>query len=388
MDPALIRRVRRTFGELYGSPAPRVAFAPGRVNLIGEHTDYNEGFVFPMAITRGVALAFRPRHDRRLRGHATSFRESREADLGSLRPGSITGWLAYVAGVAWALEGHVAHLPGLDFVIDADLPVGAGLSSSAALEVAAARAFAQAWDLPWDPIPMATRCRRAENEFVGVPCGLMDQFASAASREGCATVLDCRTLDTRAVPLPEGAVVAVMDTGVRRELARSAYQERRSSCDAAVAALRSPFPEVRALRDVTREMLERIRPALDPVVYRRARHVVEENGRPSAMAAALQTGDLAAAGRLMNESHASLRDQYQVSSPELDALTDSARAHPACFGARMTGAGFGGCAIALVRREGAEAFLQAAESSYRSRGRRGEAWFVTRPAGGVRILAD
>lgn len=235
---------------------------------------------------------------------------------------------------------------------------------------------------------MAAQCRRAENEFVGVPCGLMDQFASAASREGCATVLDCRTLETQAVPMPEGAVVAVMDTGVRRELARSAYQDRRAACDAAVAALRRRFPEVRALRDATLDMLERTRDALDPVGYRRARHVVEENQRPRAMADALRARDLAAAGRLMNDSHASLRDQYQVSSPELDALTESARVHPACFGARMTGAGFGGCAIALVRREGADDFLGAVGASYRSRGQRGEAWFVTPPADGARILAD
>ncbi len=380
-------RVRSRFAELYGSPAPRLAFAPGRVNLIGEHTDYNEGFVFPMAITRGVAVAFRARADRRLRAHATSFQESREVELDGLAPRSVPGWLGYVAGVAWALEAQGARLPGLDLVIDSDLPVGAGLSSSAALEVAIARAFAAAGDLPWEPIPMATQCRRAETEFVGVPCGLMDQFASAASREGCATVLDCRTLETEAVAMPEGAVVAVMDTGVRRELARSAYQDRRAACDAAVAALRRRFPDVHALRDATLEMLDRIRETLDPVVYRRARHVVEENLRPRAMAGALRAGDLAAAGRLMNESHASLRDQYQVSSPELDALTESARAHPACFGARMRGAGFGGCAIALVRREGADDLLRAVEASYRSRGRRGEAWFVTPPAGGARILA-
>jgi len=387
LDPALLQRVRRTFAGRYGPPAPQVAFAPGRVNLIGEHTDYNDGFVFPMAITRGVAVAFRRRNDRRLRGYATSFQESQDRTLDGLQPRSVTGWLAYVAGVAWALERSGAHLPGMDFAIDSDLPVGAGLSSSAALEVAAARAFADAGDLPWEAVPMAAHCRRAENEFVGVPCGLMDQFASAASREGCATVLDCRTLETQAVPMPEGAVVAVMDPGVRRELARSAYQDRRAACDAAVAVLRPRFPTVRALRDATLETLEQVRDTLDPVVYRRARHVVEENLRPLALAAALRAGDLPAAGRLMNDSHASLRDLYQVSSPELDALTERARAHPACFGARMTGAGFGGCAIALVRREAADAFLQEVEWAYRSGGRRGEAWFVTPPAEGAHIVA-
>jgi galactokinase len=379
--------VRRTFTGHFGQPAPRVAFAPGRVNLIGEHTDYNEGFVFPMAITRGVAIAFRPRDDRRLRGYATSFGESREAALDGLAPGSVTGWLGYVAGVAWVLESTGAGLPGMDLVIDADLPVAAGLSSSAALEVATARAFADAAHLTWEPLPMAAKCRRAENEFVGVPCGLMDQFASAASRRGCATILDCRTLDTEPVPLPSDAVVAVMDTGVRRELARSAYQDRRAACDAAVAALRLASPSVRALRDVTGGMLEDVRARLEPLVYRRARHVVEENLRPHALAAALRAGDLPAAGRLMNDSHASLRDLYEVSSPELDRLTEQARAHSACFGARMTGAGFGGCAVALVRKDGAEAFLAAVRMEYGDGASPGDAWFVTPPAEGAHIEA-
>ena len=385
MDPTLGARVRRTFARLYGGPAPRVAFAPGRVNLIGEHTDYNDGFVFPMAITRGVAIAFRLRDDRQLRGYATSFQESREVALDGLAPGSLSGWLAYVAGVAWALEDSGARLTGMDFAVDSDLPVGAGLSSSAAIEVAMARACADTTGLSWDPMPMATLCRRAENAFVGVPCGLMDQFASAASREGCATILDCRTLETQAVPLPGEAVIAVMDTGVRRELARSAYQDRRAACETAVAGLQSAFPAVRALRDVSAEMLERVKSTLDPVVYRRARHVVEENPRPHAMAAALRTGDLAAAGRLMNASHESLRRLYQVSSDELDRLVEQARAHPACFGARMTGAGFGGCAIALVRRESAAAFLQTVQDAYGSQAPSREAWFVTPPAGGARL---
>jgi galactokinase len=379
--------VRRTFTGHFGPPAPRVAFAPGRVNLIGEHTDYNEGFVFPMAITRGVAIAFRPREDRRLRGYATSFGEWRDAALDGLAPGSVTGWLGYVAGVAWVLESTGARLPGMDFVIDSDLPVGAGLSSSAALEVATARAFADAAPLTWEPVPMAARCRRAENEFVGVPCGLMDQFASAASRQGCATILDCRTLETEPVQLPRDAVVAVMDTGVRRELARSAYQDRRVACEAAVATLRSVFPAVKALRDVNGEMLERVKPSLDPVVYRRVRHVVEENLRPHALAAAFRAGDLPVAGRLMNDSHASLRDLYQVSSTELDRLTGQAQAHPACFGARMTGAGFGGCAVALVRRDEADAFLAAVRTAYGEGASAGDAWFVTPPAEGAHIEA-
>ncbi len=363
-----------------------MAFAPGRVNLIGEHTDYNEGFVLPMAIAPGVAIAFRPRADRRVRAHAAAFGESRDFALDGLRPGSVEGWAGYVAGVAWALASAVGRLPGLDLVIDSDLVIGAGLSSSAALEVAAARALSDAAGLSWNAVEMARLCRRAENEFVGVPCGLMDQFAAAASREGCATLLDCRSLETQIVPLPDEAVIAVMDTGIRRELARSAYRDRRAACDAAVAVLRSVAPEVRALRDVPRDLLDRVRSRLDPVVYRRALHVVEENARPPALAAAFRAGDMAAAGQLMNQSHASLRDLYEVSSVELDRVTDLARAHPACFGARMTGAGFGGCAIALVRRDGADQFVRTVGASYRSECNATGAFFLSEAKPGASIL--
>lgn len=221
---------------------------------------------------------------------------------------------------------------------------------------------------------MARLCHRVETEFVGTPCGLMDQFAAAASRSGCATLLDCRSLDAQFVRLPDHVVVAIMDTGVRRELKTSAYADRRAACGAAAGAL-----GVRALRDADRALLDRSRAALDPVVYARALHVIEENARPQALAAALQAGDFATAGRLMNDSHAGLRDLYEVSSPELDLVTEQARAHPACFGARMTGGGFGGCAIALVRQTAAHDFARHMASSAR-------AVFLARPEAGARLL--
>ena len=225
---------------------------------------------------------------------------------------------------------------------------------------------------------MAQLCHQVENQFVGVPCGVMDQFAAAVSQAGTATLLDCRSLETRAVPLSAESAVAIMDTGIRRQVAASAYAERRATCESAVAALRAADGGIRALRDVDAGALERARDRLDPVTYRRARHVIEENERPLAMARALDAGDLVTAGRLMNESHASLRDLYEVSSAELDTLTERARAHPACFGARMTGAGFGGCAIALVNRGGLDGFLASMRASAR-------AVFVTGAEGGARV---
>ncbi len=381
MHPELAARARRLFRQHFGTPDPLgVAFAPGRVNLIGEHTDYNEGFVLPMGIDRGVAVAFRRRPAGRIiRAQAALLGETREIELGGLEPGRVTGWAAYVAGVAWVLARAGHQIPGLDLVIEADLPRGAGLSSSAALEVAVAHACCAAGDIPWDRVAMAKLCHQAENQFVGVPCGVMDQFAAAISEAGAATLLDCRSLETQSVPLPADVAVAIMDTGGRRELAASAYAERRATCEAAVAALRAVAPGVQALRDADRALLDRAGDRLDPVVYRRARHVIEENARPPAMAAALRAGDLRAAGRLMNESHASLRDLYEVSSPELDALTDRARAHPACFGSRMTGAGFGGCAIALVNRAGLESFLASVRVAAR-------AVFVSGAEAGARIV--
>jgi galactokinase len=386
IDPALVRRVERRFAEEFGAPAPRLAVAPGRVNLIGEHTDYNEGFVLPMAIGRATVIAFRPRADRRLRAHAVAFGETKEIDLALLRPLGGSDWLSYVAGVAWALADEGFEPPGLDAVIDGDVPIGAGLSSSASLELAAARAFAAAGGLPWDPVRMAKLGQKAENRYVGMNCGLMDQFASAVSREGCALLLDCRSLETEPVPVPAGTAVVVMDTGARRALAGSAYNDRRAACEAAVAALEPLAPGIRALRDVSLELLERGRDRLDPVVLKRARHVVPENLRPREMAAALHEGDLGRAGSLMNESHASLRDLYEVSCLELDAITDLARAQPGCYGARMTGAGFGGCAVALVAEKKTGTFCNAVLSAYRSKVDLPAALFACRPMAGARLL--
>ena len=291
-----------------------------------------------------------------------------------------------MAGVAWALREAGHRLPGLDAVVDGDVPLGAGLSSSAALELATARAFADAAGIAWDATAMARLGQRAENAYVGVNCGLMDQMASAVSSEGCALLLDCRTLASSAVPVPAEAAVVVMDTGARRSLATSAYNDRRAACEAAVAVLAEGHPAVTALRDVDEATLLGSESRMDPVVFRRARHVVAENRRPLRMAEAFQSSDLAAAGHLMNESHASLRDLYEVSSPELNLVTGLARSHPDCFGARMTGAGFGGCAVALVAGSRVDEFSRAVHAAYRAQVDLPSAFFACRPAAGARIV--
>jgi galactokinase len=342
-----------------------------------------------MAIDRWVRVAFRRRDDRRLRAHAVAFDETVEVEIGSLEPGSVGGWMGYVAGIAWALDEAGVELSGVDCLIDGDVPIGAGVSSSAALEMAAGRALWAAAEAPWDdrlsPGDLARLGQRAENRFVGVASGRMDQLASACGEAGCALLLDCRSFTLTPVPLPPGACVVVMDTGVRRTLSGSAYNDRRSSCERVVAALRELAPEVTALRDADLGLLDAARERLEERDYRRARHVLEESERPAAMSAALAEGALVEAGRLMNDSHESLRDLYEVSSPELDGISELARGQPGCFGARLTGAGFGGCAVALVASERADDLVAAVRRGYEATFGRPAALFVAEAVAGARL---
>ena len=343
-------RVMREFAARYGAPPAFIARGPGRVNLIGDHTDYNDGFVLPMAIDRAVWIAFRPRSDGRVAVHSLDFNETREFDVANgARAGR--GWVEYVRGMAWALRESGRPVCGWDGVTMGDVPVGAGLSSSAALELAAARAFTASCDQAWTPAEMALLAQRAENDWVGVNCGIMDQLISAAGEAGHAMLIDCRTLATRAVPLPSSVAIVILDTATRRGLVGTAYNERRSQCEAAAAVFGVP-----ALRDVDRATFERRAPELNAVTRRRARHVITENARVLDAAAALAAGDVQTVGRLMNESHVSLRDDFEVSRAELDIMADAAAAQPGCHGARMTGAGFGGCAVALVEHSVASRF--------------------------------
>ncbi len=350
--------VYQTFEERFGEAPAIVVRAPGRVNLIGEHTDYNDGFVMPLAIDRASWIALRPRPDRRVIVHALDFGEQDAFDLDDLAPrrGS---WSDYVRGVAWALLQHGYALAGWEGVLAGDVPIGAGLSSSAALELVVARAFAAVSGWPWDAAHMARVSQVAENQWVGMNCGIMDQMISAAGVADHALLIDCRTLETRPLPLPAGTAVVVLDTTTRRGLVDSAYNARRAQCEAAAAHLAAP-----ALRDVTLDQLEAARGALDALTYRRARHVITENDRVLQACDAMAAGDAAALGRLLDASHASLRDDFEVSSHELNVIVEVAQAHRACLGARMTGAGFGGCAVALVAEGGLADFVVHAIAGY------------------------
>ena len=350
--------VANHFTTVFGGPPTHVVRAPGRVNLIGEHTDYNDGFVLPMAINRAVWIALRPRTDRRVILHSLDFDAAAIIDLDGLRH-SGEGWVEYVKGVAHVLQNEGFALRGWEGVLAGDVPIGAGLSSSAALEMATARAFAAAGGLPWDAPRMARLGQRAENEWVGMNCGIMDQMISAAGWRDHALLIDCRTLATRAVPLPPETAVAILDTATRRGLVDSAYNERRAQCEAAAA-----FFGVPALRDVDQATFTARAMELDGETRRRARHVITENERTLAAAEAMSRGDAATLGKLMNESHVSMRDDFAISRAEMDTMVALAQAEPDCYGARMTGGGFGGAAVALVRAAAADVFTARVLAAY------------------------
>ncbi len=344
----------------------RVVRAPGRVNLIGEHTDYNEGFVLPAAIDLEIRIAYLPTDDRRVElvRLDTGQRDGFELDTPRPRAGT---WLDYVAGTAWALAEAGLQLTGLRGVVASTLPTSAGLSSSAAIELASAWALLDDRAAEVDRFELARRCQRAENGYVGVMGGLMDQFAESCGVAGSALFLDCRSSEWRAVPLPPGVDLVVLHTGSPRQLGRSEYNVRRSQCEAAVAALARDDPGIHSLRDVTPMALAAEAGTLEPVEFRRARHIVSENDRVGATVRALEGGDLAAVGELFAASHASLRDDYDVSSPELDAMVEIAVAVPGVIGARMTGAGFGGCTVNLVRPDAVGALRAAVLDRYPAR---------------------
>jgi galactokinase len=352
------QRVMGDFRQRFGADPTWVVRAPGRVNLIGEHTDYNDGFVLPLAIDRAVWIALRPAPARRVTAHSLDFNETATFPLDGPERGG-AGWVEYLKGVAWALTDAGHRLEAWEGVVGGDVPVGAGLSSSAAVELATARAFAAASGLAWDGAAMAKLGQRAENAWVGVGCGIMDQTIAALGKAGHALLIDCRSLETEAVPLPPHVSVVVLDTNTRRGLVDSAYNERRQQCEAAALYFR-----VRALRDVTLDRLEGEGGGLDEVTRKRVRHVVTENDRTLRAADAMRNGDAVALGQLMNASHASLRDDFEVSSRELNVMVECARQDEACLGARMTGAGFGGCAVALVRSPAIVDFSEAVTEGY------------------------
>jgi galactokinase len=371
------------FYQLYQHSPALLVRAPGRVNLIGEHTDYNDGFVLPLAIDRAVWIALRPRQDDQVHITSLDFEEPLTFTLGNFSKQQPTSPAEYIKGVAWALQQAGYALRGFEAVMKGDVPIGAGLSSSAALELALARAFmavaAQAWDAP----QMALLAQKAENQWVGVNCGIMDQMISATGKAGHAVLIDCRTLALTPAPLPDGTVVVVLDTSTRRGLVDSAYNERRQQCEAA-----AQFFGVKALRDVTLVQFEAQAHDLDEVTRRRARHIITENERTLHAQAAMVAGEVAQLGKLMDASHVSLRDDFEVSSPALNAIVECAQAHPACYGARMTGAGFGGCAVALVKEAAAADFVTQVSAAYTLRTAHVPQVYVCRATDGAGIVAQ
>jgi len=344
----------------------RVVRAPGRVNLIGEHTDYNLGFVLPAAIDLEIRIAYLPDDAREVTLRRLDTGESDSFDLDGIGPKQ-GRWLDYVAGTAWALAEAGHRLTGLQGVVASSLPPNAGLSSSAAIELASAWAMLDDAALGMDRLELARLCQRAENGYVGVMGGILDQFAESCGVAGSALLLDCRSLEWRPVPLPADVAVVVCHTGSERRLGTSEYNTRRAQCDAAVVELARLDPAVHSLRDATPELLEAARGRLSEVGYRRARHVVGEDRRVGEAVAAFEADDLDAIRTLFAASHESLRDDFEVSSPELDAMVDIAMHVPGVIAARMTGAGFGGCTVNLVRPDAVQALRDAVVERYPSR---------------------
>jgi galactokinase len=338
--------------------------APGRVNLIGEHTDYNDGFVMPAALDFFTWVSISPLESRRLRIFSENFDEEVEVDLDDEKLTARGHWSDYPIGVAVELQRAGYRLRGATLSVRGDVPIGSGLSSSAAIEVATACALVANSGLKIDARELALLCQRAENEFVGARVGIMDQFVSLFGRAQKALLLDCRSLEFKLLPLPDNVRLIICNTMVKHELASSAYNERRAQCEAGVEYLAKFYANVRALRDVTLEQLEQHRSGLPEVVYRRCRHVVTENARVLAAGEALEQGDLRRFGELMRESHRSLRDDYEVSSEELDLMVELAEKVEGVYGARMTGGGFGGSTVNLVPEENVEEFRARVAEGY------------------------
>jgi len=358
---ALLGEFRRRFGE----GDIRVFWAPGRVNLIGEHTDYNGGFVLPMAIDRGTIVAARPAGHRQVRVHTMNLNESAEFDLDSGRRPRTGSWLDYVEGVARSLEARGAWLGGADLVIHSTVPVGAGLSSSAALETSVGMALLTVSGLAMDGKSLALAGQAAEHEYVGIKCGIMDQYVAAMGAAGHALLIDCRSVESTTVKIGfRDLAMVVCDTGVRHALASTEYNRRRAECERGVRLLAEFLQGITSLRDVSLDEFQQYEKELPEVIARRCRHVIAENYRTLGGRTLLEDGDGVGFGRLMTDSHASLRDDYEVSCRELDLMVDAAMGVEGTLGARMTGGGFGGCTVSLVRIDCLDPFRDTVQRDY------------------------
>ena len=382
----LARDVAQEFTSRFGR-APKVSRAPGRVNLIGEHTDYNDGFVMPAALEFATLVAAAPREDRRVSVYSMIMDETREFDLDAPSGGGRRDWSDYVFGVAVMLEKSGRRLKGADCVVFTDVPLGSGLSSSAALEVSVAHALLTAAGLPFEPIEVAKICQRAENDFVGMRCGVMDQYVSACGVAGNALLIDCRSLESRNVPIAPNLRLVIANSNVRHRHAGGEYNARREACEEGVRLLRPRLGPIAALRDVTPAELERHRRALPALVYRRCRHIVTENARVLEAERALKAGDFVACGQAMNASHVSMRDDFEITCPEIDFLVGLAQGEPGVYGSRMTGGGFGGCTVSLVEADEVERVSRNILERYPAVAGRDADLFVCTPSGGAGLVS-
>lgn len=367
----LRQKVMHAFQQHFGADPQYVVRAPGRVNLLGEHVDYNEGFVIPAAIDRATIIACRlssTSHSSILAldlGDDTAFNLKSIQNKKTTRGTDLPGWASYPAGMQWSLHAEKLKTPGMQAVFASDVPRAAGLSSSASVEMAFGMAWQQLGGWTITPMHMAKLGQRAENQYVGVNCGIMDQFASACGVKDHLLFLDCRSLEWETIPLPAQVAIVIANTNVRRALAGSAYNDRRAACEEAVRILKDHLPDIHSLRDVSPQVFNRYADHLPKVVEKRARHIVEEIDRTRHAESILAKEDIIQFGKLMNECQVSLRDLYQVSCPELDAMVETAWSLPGCFGARLTGAGFGGCTVNLVAQDAAVTFGRELAQGYK-----------------------
>lgn len=381
------------FVTLFDTTPDFLVRAPGRVNLIGAHVDYNDGWVLPAAINRSIWLAAKAIPAPSITVHALDLSEQATFTLVDLDRKIVTtdkplpDWALYAAGVAWSLQEAGMEVPGCQIVMAGDVPVGAGLSSSAAVEVAYAQALVHIAAWPVDKMRLAQLCKRAENEYVGVNCGLLDQFACLFGEAGHAVLFDCRTLEWETIPLPGDVVIVVADTGTRRTLATSRYNQRREECTEAVRALQTVLPEVSALRDVSLAELKTHRHVIPQPARQRAQHVIEEIARVHAAAEALRGGDIETVGQLMDRSHISARDLYEISGPELNAMWQASHGHPARLGGRLMGAGWAGCLVLLARVRGVEDFVAHTARCYSEATGRTPTLYVVQADTGAQVLS-
>src|SRR5436190_3336649 len=380
-----VEEITTAFAQLYGG-SPRIYRAPGRVNLIGEHTDYNEGLVMPMAINFSTYVAMTERNDRVLRIHSDIFKEEASMDLSQAPQRGRKHWSDYPFGVAIKLKEAGYTISGANVLVHGDVPLGSGLSSSAAIEVSTGLGLLDISHQRIDRLQLARTCQRAENEFVGARTGLMDQFIGCFGKAGHAVMLDCRSLESQALPIPDDVSVVVCNTMVKHELASSEYNARREQCGAGVKVLSQHLPQVKSLRDVSAAEVNKFKEELGDAVFQRCRHVTTENDRVRAAAEALLRRDLKKFGQLMYKSHESLRDDYEVSARELNVMIELAAEIEGVFGARMTGGGFGGCTVNLVAESFVDEFTRAIKTGYaEATGRDPEVYVCTAAAGAERV---